>query len=452
MSESKKIQGSDLIAPGYLKEAIGEAEVFLSLIKETKKEIIQTNKITSGKLKDSKGSGSADLKAQNALMSESIKQRKLAIAATEMEAKAELNLAKAKKAAADFEKKKLMDDEKAIKIIEQQNSAYAKASKRLNELRKEYKDLAISGKGSDKATQDLLKTIQALDKELKEVDASVGQFNRSVGDYKNSVKEALEESDAFQAGLGKLDAQTAASVQGFAGVIGQLKKLKEAQTAATTGAGKLGNALKIGVIGLLLAAVAAIGAFFSSSREGGLEFDLMMNKLKATLDVIVGSLAKVGKGLLGLGTAFKLWLDMDFVGAQLAASKAVDELSTAFDGNGAAIQEQIKDYDRLTRAIFAFEDQLRILQVIQAKYKMDEEDFNEIQNDNTIALNEQKAALEGAIKARLNAARIATMISANELELAKMQLELELRKNKVSEADIELAKKTGLENLTAGKL
>jgi hypothetical protein len=453
MSESKKIKGSDLIAPDFLANSIDQAKEFLVLLKETQHVIIETNKVTSKKLKEAgKGSTSKDLKDANALMAESIKQRKLTLELEKAEAKAIVDLNKLKKQQADLDKKKLMEDEKAIKLIEQQNSAYGKASKRLNELRKEYKDLAISGKGADKATQDLLKTIQALDKELKEVDASVGQFNRSVGDYKNSVKEALEESDAFQQGLGKLDAQTAASVQGFAGVVGQLKKLREAQAAATTGAGKLANALKIGVIGLLLAAVAAISAFFATSREGGLEFDLILNKLKATLDVIVGSLAKVGRGLVGLGKAFKMWIDMDFIGAQIAASKAIDDMSSAFDGNLDAIEEQVKGYDKLTRAIFAFEDQLRVLQVVQAKFKMDEEDFNEIQNDNTISLNEQKAALEGAIQARLNAAKIATQISSKELELSKMQLELELRKNKVSEADIELAKKAGLENLTSSAL
>lgn len=89
---------------------------------------------------------------------------------------------------------KLRAEQKAIKkqqddlnksFLETSNSlgAYDKLSNKLNRLRKEYKDLAVSEKASTKEAQDLLDEIQKLDKQLKDVDASAGQFQRNVGNY-----------------------------------------------------------------------------------------------------------------------------------------------------------------------------------------------------------------------------------------------------------------------------
>jgi hypothetical protein len=466
MGESKKIKGSDLIAPDYLKDAIEQAEVFLKVIKETEKTIVATNKATSKKLKESaKGSTAKDLKDANALLNQSIKERELHAKAIEQEAKAELNLKKIKQAAADFDKKQLAQKEKEKKAIEQQTSAYAQASKKLNELRKQYKDLAIAGKSGEKASQEMLKTIQSLDKELKEVDASVGQFNRSVGDYKNQVKGAIAETELFTEGMSKLGAQQNQIIAGFTGIINQLKALKKGQDEANNSANKLGKTLKaIGIVALI-AALASVFAFFTSSREGALQFDLMLNKIKATIDIMIGSFAKLGKGLIAFFQAAAirfeiLLLKMDVFDQSLKkklelqrlqieldklSAESTENLTTAFDGNLDAIVAQAEEYDKLTREIFAYEDALKKLQIRLNDAKMDEEDFNEIQNDNTISLNKQKAALEGAIKARFEQAKISTEIADKEYGLAVKQAELELRKNKVSEEGITLLRAQGYE-------
>ncbi len=73
--------------------------------------------------------------------------------------------------------------QKNLKIAKQENSAYSKQSKKLNELRKRYKDLAVQNKQNTKEGQRLLKTIQKLDGRLKKVDKSVGQSQRNVGNY-----------------------------------------------------------------------------------------------------------------------------------------------------------------------------------------------------------------------------------------------------------------------------
>lgn len=453
MAESKKIKGTDVIEKDLLKDATASAEKFLNVILKTEKAIIDLNKETSKQLTQSKKGESADeIKKQNELLSKSAQQRKLLAEAKKLEAEATLAVTKLKAAEAAQEKKSQAEAAKTLKLLEQENSAYSKKSKQLTELRKQYRDLALSKKASSKETAELKKQINALDKELKQVDADMGVFNRNVGDYKNQVKEALAETDLFSAGLGKLDNNTKAILAGFGGVVEQLKKVRQAQDVATEGSNKLGKSLKAAGITVLIAAIASLFSFFTSSREGALQFDLALNKLKATLDVLIGSFAQVGKGLASFGEAFVLFFSGDFSEASDKAAEGTEKIKNAFDGNISAIQDQIKGYDELTRAIFAYEDQLRLLQVAQVKVNMDEEDFNEIAADTTISLNEQKAALEGAIKSRLESARIGKQIGDAELKLAGMQLELELRKNKVSEADIALLKEQGFQNISASKL
>lgn len=72
---------------------------------------------------------------------------------------------------------------KNLKLAKQENSTYSMQSKKLNELRKRYKDLAVQNKQNTTEGKKLLKTIQQLDTRLKKVDKSVGQSQRNVGNY-----------------------------------------------------------------------------------------------------------------------------------------------------------------------------------------------------------------------------------------------------------------------------
>ncbi len=470
MAESKKVTGNDVIQKDFLSNAIANAEKFRDVILKTEEAIVALNKEQTKHLANAKkGESVADIKKQNELLDKAAKSRKLLAETKKLEAEATLAVTKAKAAESAQEKKTQAETAKTIKLLEQENSAYAKKSKQLQELRKQYRDLALGEKKSAEETKKLKAEINALDKELKQVDADMGVFSRNVGDYKNQMTDALKSTDLFSAGLGKLDNNTKAIVAGFGGILEQLKKVRQAEDAASDGASKFSKTLKAAGIGVLIAAIGALFSFFTSSREGALEFDLALNKVKGTLDVILGSLSKLGSGIVDGFKAivlqveaaklkFSLFAKDRAEGAKkqaeadkLAAS-ATEKLTTAFDGNFAAIENQIAGYDELTKAIFAYEDQLRLLQIAQAKVNMDEEDFNEIASDTTISLNEQKAALEGAIKSRLESAKIGKQIGDTELALAGKQLELELRKNKVSEADIALLKEQGFQTISSSKL
>lgn len=145
--------------------------------------------------------------------------------------------------------------------------AYDKLSNKLNRLRKEYKDLAVSEKASTKEAEDLLEEIQRLDKQLKKVDASAGQFQRNVGNYPKtfakitrSLVSSIPGFEAFSDMLrdqeGRLTGFGKALIGGFAAfqagkfivqAVGQLnelvKKIDETKNAVANFSGASGEEL-----------------------------------------------------------------------------------------------------------------------------------------------------------------------------------------------------------------
>lgn len=82
-------------------------------------------------------------------------------------------------------KKKQADEEKASR-------EYVKQSKILNELKNNYRDIALAlGQDSAEAKK-LLAQLTPLDQKLKAIDKSVGNFHREVGNYRQSLTDARE--------------------------------------------------------------------------------------------------------------------------------------------------------------------------------------------------------------------------------------------------------------------
>lgn len=102
---------------------------------------------------------------------------------------AELNKSiKARERKIIVQKKEEAATERLAKRTKEGNRAYNKASAELNTLRKRFKDLAISGKGTKKEMAALLFQITKLDTKLKAVDRTVGQSQRNVGNYQSAFK------------------------------------------------------------------------------------------------------------------------------------------------------------------------------------------------------------------------------------------------------------------------
>ncbi|NQZ78423.1 MAG: hypothetical protein HRT61_20285 [Ekhidna sp.] len=122
-------------------------------------------------------------------------------------------------------------------------TAYEKQSARLNQLRREYKDLAAQNRDNSDAAKELLREITTLDRRLKDIDQTVGQSQRNVGNYEAAVRK-------LSVGLKGLSA---------IGVIGLLDGLKDS---------------------------------FSQSNDGAVTLEKGLARLSATLGLFTGSVLK----------------------------------------------------------------------------------------------------------------------------------------------------------------
>jgi len=148
-------------------------------------------------------------------------------------------------------------------------------SAKLNKLRKDYKDLAVSNQGNTEESKKLLAQIQDLDKQLKGIDASVGQYQREVGNYSNKIQEA------------------AGALGGFGGVAGQaVQGLQAIGAASKVALGPIGAL--VAIFGLI---VASIKAFFTSSEEG----QNSLKRLQAIFNVVFNNIRDI---LAGVGKQF----------------------------------------------------------------------------------------------------------------------------------------------------
>ena len=125
---------------------------------------------------------------------------------------------KKKQQAADREKKtaetlakiKKNEDDKLTKIqikeLEELSDVYGVQSKRLNTLRKQYKNLLLTEGKTTKQTRKLGKEVKRLDRSLKDVDEAAGQFQRNVGNYPDTLGKAATAMAAVAAGALSVDA------------------------------------------------------------------------------------------------------------------------------------------------------------------------------------------------------------------------------------------------------
>lgn len=79
--------------------------------------------------------------------------------------------------------------EREAKKVAEAERPYNKMSATLNDLRKKYKDLAVSGNENTASARAMKREIDSLDKTLKKVDGSAGQFQRNVGNYPQTFRQ-----------------------------------------------------------------------------------------------------------------------------------------------------------------------------------------------------------------------------------------------------------------------
>jgi hypothetical protein len=313
-----------------------------------------------------------------------------------------------KESVKENEKLKIQIQEKTKAVKEEVKAdlgligSYDAKSKRLNELRKEYKNLVTQEGKATKETKELKKEIQALDKELKDVDAEVGQFQRNVGNY--------------------------AKAMGKAGGV-----VKGAFTGGLIG----------GAIG---SASAKASEFFSISKQAGDNAKTNLAPVLATLQVLLASLVDTIPVLIRDFQIFFKEIRLGFAELPSALGgsaekanelkKEIKELNDSFQGKsyseafkdfGKRIEdttEQIKENVKVNR-----EAELNILKYSRAISKLtaEEETYRAIADDNNRSFEERAKAFERARVLADERAKAEIGLAKEQLKIAESQVKLQLK-------------------------
>lgn len=178
------------------KTDVYEQDLFVPLIKQAKEALAVSDQLTESfkreiavqaKLAKSFDGTSKSLRDLNAVDVESERIVNQSIKNDRESAKLKAELVKLEILQTKEKERLAKASQKEAKAQKDANSEYAKQSKRLNELRKEYKDLILVQGKETAQTQKLRREILLLDGALKKVDASVGQHQRSVGNYGKAI-------------------------------------------------------------------------------------------------------------------------------------------------------------------------------------------------------------------------------------------------------------------------
>ena len=356
----KRIERKDIVAPNAIttvtKELLEMEQVLKQIISEFE-ELIKLNPLkTTANIKKYND----DVQAVNATSKALLTTRKkLAEAATEEGqelAELRLQLQEQNKANKEVAKSKL-------KLLD----AYQKESKRLTDLRKRYKAVAIEQGAASKEARELRKEVVKLDNELKDVDASVGQFTRNVGNYTNQVNKAS---------VGIL--AMAAAATGLNGDLGDINK--------------------------------TIGA----TEEGAEETRSVMAQLGAGIGVLQNRLGKGSSSLLNV-------LKKTFTGEDYRAD--LGRLSNTFTGFTKEVKEVAEAADIASRAQFALEKSSLALREESARLTSQIDILNAKANDSTKSFNEQEDALFRAQKLSIERSLIDKQIAEEELSIINSRIE-----------------------------
>lgn len=214
-------------------------------------------------------------------------------------AQAEKEEIRVKKEALTLAEKEQRAKDKELKQAQQQESIYAQQSKRLNELRRAYKDLAFQNKENTAEAQKLISEITDLDTKLKKVDATVGQHQRNVGNYEGATMSLRTELRKLTQELANLDSSDPRFAQ-MAQRAGELRdQMQDAQGVIQATAGSAvenlaGSMVKAGQVG-----VAAFQGIQSAMVLAGVENENLLRTM-AQLQAVAG-LADALQVLGGLG-------------------------------------------------------------------------------------------------------------------------------------------------------
>lgn len=313
---AKKITSQDLFEGDIFAKVRESVEQTIDKIQVLNSELTESAKLMKSSAGGIKTDSSKGQKEFNKFTQEAnqLKREKIELEKQEAQLQALLNKAKqeelkAQKAANAEAERQAKAQEKAVKQAQAESSAYAQSSKRLNELRKAYKDLALQNKENTAEAQKLLTEIQDLDTELKRVDATVGQHQRNVGNYGEATQNLKKELRELTKALQTMES-TDPRFQEMAQRAGELKDtIADTQAIVKSTAGtaveNLGTGLaKTGKIGVdAFAGITGAMGLFGIQSEGAMQTMAKLQEL-AALSEALNSLGALGDTMKEIQASF----------------------------------------------------------------------------------------------------------------------------------------------------
>ena len=310
-------------------------------------------------------------------------------------------------------------------------SIYAKESKRLRNLKNNYKDLVLAGKENEKATKDMKNEIKKLDQELKDLDAQVGDNFRNVGSYTDALKkteEALENLDktAKRIGITAIFLKLVELGGQFFG------ESREASKESAKGFAELTERVKVfisssitaffGLKDVIVATWVLIGIRFDKIADGiaekFLELKIIFQKGLAFFDE--GEKERLLELQAELKELEEKTYDLDAANKQL--TKGIEAVSSAFEDDVKQGNEAVKIKLALIDATGRLEiENLKLQRSLVGLLKVQEEAAI-VSEDDTIGFDQRIAASERWIKANTEVANLQEQIAFNNLELQRLTI------------------------------
>ena len=242
-------------------------------------------------------------------------------------------------------------------------TTYDKESKRLRELKKQYKNAILQGKEFEESTQEIKSEIDELDSSLKELDSSVGDNYRNVGNYTESIKEAFNETGGLNdklsmmvIGLNKVKTslnltskeqkkETKQKVE----AIKSNGKLSKSQQKWRIGLAKLTQGLKVAgrAIGKLALAGAAAGAIalgkaYAQSAQGGREFAKIQGQINGLSEAFTATASETGNVLFeNLKDQYRYFRDI--LSGNKSITEANEDYRKSLEKTGKDLGEALDD-------------------------------------------------------------------------------------------------------------
>lgn len=199
----------------------------------------------------------------------------------------------------------------SIKAFNTANGSINQQRANLSLLTQQYNNLSKEERENANVGGKLQQQIKGLSDELKKNESAVGDNRRNVGNYKDGILEASKSLNLFGVNIG--------------GFVDKLQQTKNTIDVTRAGFSGFNGVLKASAIGVVITLITGLIAAFTKFQPFVDKAEQAFGSLNAILDVFVGRLINVGKGIV-------TFLSGNF-------SEGINEIRGAFDGMGKAMTE-----------------------------------------------------------------------------------------------------------------